>query len=104
MPWNNADRMNVALSMPDIVIYTRQFCGFCTMAKRVLERHGLAYVERDATGRPEVRAEMIQRANGAFTFPQIFFGDRHVGGCRELYRLEARGGLQRMIAATGIGA
>ena len=90
--------------MPDVVIYTQEFCGFCTMAKRVLDRYGLDYVERDATGRPEVRAEMVQRANGAFTFPQIFFGDRHVGGYRELYQLEAYDGLQRMIAATGIGA
>jgi glutaredoxin 3 len=105
MPWNNADRMNVALSMPDIVIYTRQFCGFCSMATRLLDRLGIAYEERDATGKPDVRAEMIQRTNGAFTFPQIFFGDRHVGGCRELYHLEAHGGLQRMMAAaTGIGA
>lgn len=92
------------LPMPEIVIYTRQFCGFCTMAKRVLERHGLAYVERDATGKPDVRAEMIQRSDGAFTFPQIFFGDRHVGGCRELYQLEAHGGLQRLIPATGTRA
>jgi glutaredoxin 3 len=85
--------------MPEIVIYTRQFCGFCTMATRVLDRHGLAYVERDATRNPEVRAEMIQRSNGAFTFPQIFFGDSHVGGFDALYDLERSGGLARLAEA-----
>lgn len=87
--------------MPEIVIYTRQFCGFCTAAKRVLERHGLAYVEHDATGKPEVRAEMIQRSHGGYTFPQIFFGDRHIGGCDDLLELEAAGGLDTLIASGG---
>jgi glutaredoxin 3 len=90
--------------MPEIVIYTRQFCGFCTMAKRLLEKHGLAYVERDATGNPELRAEMIQRAKGANTFPQIFIGEQHVGGCDDLYAFDASGGLERMKAAAGAGA
>jgi glutaredoxin 3 len=84
--------------MPEIVIYTRQFCSYCTMAKRLLERRGLAYVERDATGKPELRAEMIQRANGAMTFPQIFIGERHIGGCDDLYAFDATGGLERLKA------
>lgn len=83
--------------MPEIVIYTRQFCGFCAMAIRLLEGYGLDYTERDATGNPEMRAEMIQRANGAHTFPQIFIGGHHVGGCRELYQLEHSGGLARLL-------
>jgi glutaredoxin 3 len=90
--------------MPEIVIYTRQFCGYCTMAKRLLDRHGLSYVEHDATGNPEMRAEMIQRAHGGSTFPQIFFGDQHIGGCDELYALDAAGGIERMMAASGAGA
>jgi glutaredoxin 3 len=90
--------------MPEIVIYTRQFCGFCTMAKRLLDRHGLSYVEVDATGKPEHRAEMIQKAHGQSTFPQIFFGDRHIGGFDELYELEAAGGIERLVAMSGAGA
>lgn len=86
-------------SMPEVVIYTRQFCGFCTMAMRLLDEAGVAYVERDATGKPEVRAEMIQRAHGAFTFPQVFFGDRHIGGCRELYHWRGQGGIERLLAS-----
>jgi glutaredoxin 3 len=85
--------------MPEIVIYTRQFCGFCTMAKHLPDRHGLTYVEHDATGKPEIRAEMIQRSNGATTFPQIFIGDRHVGGCDDLYELDERGGLAPLVEA-----
>jgi glutaredoxin 3 len=82
--------------MPEIVIYTRQFCSYCTMAKRLLDRHGLAYVEIDATGKPEVRAEMIQRSNGGMTFPQIFIGEQHIGGCDDLYALDSHGGLERL--------
>ncbi len=82
--------------MPEIVIYTRQFCSYCSMAKRLLEKRGLAYVEHDATGRPEVRAEMIQRSNGGMTFPQIFIGDRHIGGCDDLYAFDSHGGLERL--------
>jgi glutaredoxin 3 len=68
------------------------------MAKRLLEQRGLAYVEHDATGKPEVRAEMIQRSNGGMTFPQIFIGDRHVGGCDDLYAFDATGGLEKLKA------
>jgi glutaredoxin 3 len=91
----------LVIPVPEIAIYTRQFCGFCSIAKRVLERHGLEYVEHDATGKPEVRAEMIQRSQGAFTFPQIFFGERHIGGCDELMELEAGGGIERVMVAAG---
>jgi glutaredoxin 3 len=84
--------------MPEIVIYTRQFCSYCTMAKRLLEERGLAYVEHDATGKPEVRAEMIQRSNGGMTFPQVFIGDRHIGGCDDLYAFDSTGGLERVKA------
>jgi glutaredoxin 3 len=86
--------------MPDIVIYTRQFCSYCSMAKRLLEQRGLAYVEHDATGKPEVRAEMIQRSNGGMTFPQIFIGEQHIGGCDDLYAFDATGGLEKLKAGA----
>ena len=58
--------------MQDVIIYTRQLCGFCSAAKALLERKGVRYVEHDASYSRELRAEMIQKANGASTFPQIF--------------------------------
>jgi glutaredoxin 3 len=85
--------------MAEVTIYTRDFCGYCTAAKALLERKGIPYVERDATGRPEVRAEMIERSNGRLTFPQIFIGETHIGGCIELYDLEASGGLDALLPA-----
>ncbi len=84
--------------MPPVVIYTRQFCGFCSLAKRLLDGKGVPYTEHDATGRPEVRNEMIQRANGGYTFPQIFVGDTHVGGYRELAQWDGSGALDRALA------
>jgi len=90
---NSADR-----TMPLVTIYTRSFCGYCSAAKRLLQERGIAFEEIDATGAPEKRQEMIRRS-GRFTFPQIFVGDRHVGGCDDLYSLDARGELDRLVAA-----
>jgi glutaredoxin 3 len=84
--------------MPPVTIYTRQFCGYCTAAKRLLADKGVEFVEIDATGAPEKRTEMIQRS-GRFTFPQIFVGSHHVGGCDDLYAVAARGDLDRLLAA-----
>ena len=84
--------------MADVTIYTRQFCGYCSAAKRLLREKGVAFEEIDATGAPERRNEMIRRS-GRFTFPQIFIGDRHIGGCDDLFALEARGGLDELLAA-----
>ena len=86
--------------MTDVTIYTRMMCGYCSAAKRLLDDKGVAYVEHDASFSPELRQEMIQRANGRTTFPQIFVGDVHVGGCDELYALDEEGGLDRLLATT----
>ena len=83
--------------MPKVTIYTRQYCGYCSAAKSLLADKGVAFDEIDATGAPEKRQEMIQRS-GRYTFPQIFIGDKHVGGCDELYSLQARGELDRLLA------
>jgi len=83
--------------MSRIVIYTRQGCGYCTAAKGLLARKGVEFEEIDATGRPERRAEMIERTGGSVTFPQIFVGDTHVGGCDDLYALEDAGRLDPLI-------
>jgi len=81
----------------EIVIYTRQFCGYCSAARRLLEQKGIAFTEIDATGNPELRAEMTAKTGG-WTFPQILINGRPVGGCDELYGLERAGRLDAMLA------
>lgn len=85
--------------MPDVTIYTRQFCGYCSAAKRLLESKGVDYVEHDATFSPELKREMIQRSHGGMTFPQIFIGEFHVGGCDDLHALDRAGKLDPLLAA-----
>ncbi|MCP5086326.1 MAG: glutaredoxin 3 [Rhodobacteraceae bacterium] len=84
--------------MTDVVIYTRKMCGFCTAAKRLLSSKGVGFREHDATFDASLRAEMVQKANGSSTFPQIFVGDTHVGGCDELIALERGGKLDGLLA------
>jgi glutaredoxin 3 len=85
--------------MVAVVIYTRAYCSYCTWAKELLRRKGVAFEEIDVTGHQERRAEMIRRANGETTTPQIFIGSTHVGGCDELYALERAGRLDALLAA-----
>ncbi len=85
--------------MASVVIYTRQFCGYCSAAKKLLETKGVKYVEHDATYAPEVRQKMIEKSNGGTTFPQIFIDNIHVGGCDDLQALERAGKLDGMLAA-----
>lgn len=84
--------------MNDVVIYTRDFCGYCAAAKALLDRKGVRYTEHNATGRPEVRQEMMTRS-GRNTFPQVFIGERHIGGCDDLHALERRGELDALLPA-----
>jgi glutaredoxin 3 len=84
--------------MVDVTIYTRMMCGYCTAAKRLLDSKGIVYTEHDASFSPELRQEMISRANGRWTFPQIFIGDTHVGGSDDLHALEAAGKLDALLA------
>jgi glutaredoxin 3 len=85
--------------MADVTIYTRMMCGYCTAAKRLLDSKGVEYTEHDASFSPELKKEMIQRANGRATFPQIFVGSVHVGGCDDLYDLNQQGRLDGLLAA-----
>lgn len=87
--------------MADVTIYTRQMCGYCSAAKRLLESKGVAYTEHDASFSPELRQEMMARANGRTTFPQIFVGDVHVGGSDDLHALDARGKLDMLLSTGG---
>lgn len=89
--------------MAQVTIYTRALCGYCSAAKRLFEEKKLVYDERDATYAPELRQEMIARANGRSTFPQIFIGDTHVGGCDDLYALDREGRLDALLADAAQG-
>ncbi len=84
--------------MADVTLYTRQFCGFCSAAKRLLDGKGVPYTEHDATYSPDLRQEMITKANGRATFPQVFINGIHVGGSDELHALERSGRLDPMLA------
>ena len=84
--------------MASVIIYTRQFCGYCARAKSLLQSKGVDFVEHDATYAPDLRQEMISRAHGRATFPQIFIGDTHVGGCDDLHDLDAAGRLDALLA------
>ena len=85
--------------MPTVEIYTKPTCGFCFMAKRLLKSKGVSFSEVNISAQPERRAEMIQRANGGSTVPQIFIDGQHVGGCDDLMALERGGKLDAMLAA-----
>lgn len=89
------------MNMADVTIYTRQGCGYCARAKSLLASKNVAYTEHDATGSPELRQEMIDKANGRSTFPQIFINGEHVGGCDDLFALDRAGRLDPMLAGEG---
>ncbi|WEX09012.1 glutaredoxin 3 [Chelativorans sp. AA-79] len=90
--------------MADVTIYTRMACGYCAAAKRLLERKGIPYTEHDASFSTDLRREMVSRANGRSTFPQIFIGDVHVGGSDELHALEREGRLDPLLEQQGVSA
>jgi glutaredoxin 3 len=79
-----------------IVVYLTDWCPFCTQARGLLERKGAKFEVINIEERPEARAEMMARS-GRRTVPQIFIGDTHVGGCDDLYALDAAGGLDPLL-------
>ncbi|MBU2866697.1 glutaredoxin 3 [Pacificibacter marinus] len=84
--------------MQPVTLYTTPICPFCIAAKRLLDSKGVEYTNLDVMAQPELRAEMMQRANGRHTVPQIFIGETHVGGCDELHQLERAGKLDPLLA------
>ncbi|MBS3963970.1 MAG: glutaredoxin 3 [Methylomonas sp.] len=75
--------------MADIIIYTGRLCPYCTMAKKLLERKGVAYTEIDVDAQPDLRQEMMAKT-GRRTVPQIYIGQHHVGGFDDLRALDMR--------------
>jgi glutaredoxin 3 len=87
--------------MPPVEIYTTRFCPYCHTAKALLRRKGVNYKEIDLGRDWEQRNEMIKRANGRMTVPQIFIGSVHVGGSDDLHALERSGRLDALLAGEG---
>ncbi|MEL7258408.1 MAG: glutaredoxin 3 [Pseudomonadota bacterium] len=85
--------------MKTVEIYTSPLCGFCHAAKRLLTQKGASFSEVDVLKNPGRKAEMIKRANGGRTVPQIFIGGTHVGGCDDLYALDRAGKLDSLLSA-----
>jgi len=85
--------------MTKVEIYTKGHCPFCHRAKALLEQKGVTYKEFSLDQQPSLRNEMIDRANGGYTVPQIFIGETHVGGCDDILALESRNELDKLLAA-----
>ncbi|XBQ14794.1 MAG: glutaredoxin 3 [Oceanicaulis sp.] len=83
--------------MAAVTVYTRPLCPYCVRAVSLLKQKGVDFEEIDAGFDAEKKKEMVQRANGARTFPQIFIGDTHVGGCDDMMALERAGKLDPLL-------
>jgi len=85
--------------MAKIEIYTKAFCPYCSRAKALLDSKGVEYEEIDITMGGPRRPEMIQRASGRTTVPQIFIDGKHIGGSDDLAALDRQGGLDPLLTA-----
>jgi glutaredoxin 3 len=85
--------------MAKVTIYTRPFCGYCARALSLLETKGADFEEIEAGMDPALRREMMERSGGGATFPQIFVGEQHIGGCDDMLALDRAGKLDPMLAA-----
>jgi len=85
--------------MPIITMYTKDYCPYCVKAKTLLKRKGVesSITEIDITRDEKLQQEMLSKSNGKRTVPQIFIGDTHVGGCDDLYALDAAGKLDALL-------
>jgi len=84
--------------MAHVVVYSGPFCPFCTKAKALLDRKGVAYDEYNVREDEAKLQEMLEKSNGKKTIPQIFIDDRHIGGCDDLYALNGAGKLDALLA------
>ena len=86
--------------MANVEIYTGMMCGYCVAAKRLLKKKGVEFTEIDVTWKPGKRAEMMERAKGRHSVPQIFIDNEPVGGCDDLYALDAAGKLDAKLGLS----
>jgi len=80
-----------------VVIYTSSLCGFCYKAKSLLKKKNIVFEEIDIDFQYEKKVEMINKSNGRTSVPQIFFGDKHIGGCDDLFELEEKDELNNLL-------
>lgn len=83
--------------MPEIIVYSKGYCPYCTAAKALLTKKGAKFTEIDVTTEPALQAEMMARAGGRRTVPQIFINGAHIGGSDDLHALDAKGGLDPLL-------
>lgn len=89
------------MTAPHVVLYVTGWCPYCSRAKALLDRKGVPYTLIDIESATGLREEMMARAGGRRTVPQIFIGDHPVGGCDDLHALEAAGSLDSLLGRTG---
>ncbi len=85
--------------MSSIVVYSSMLCPFCTRAKKILTAKGASFEEIDIMVEPLRKSEMIEKSGGRISVPQIFIGDRHIGGCDDLMNLDTQGELDKLLHA-----
>lgn len=85
--------------MPEVIVYSGPGCPYCDKAKALLKKKGVAFQTIDVRADPARREEMVAKSHGRQTIPQIFIGSKHVGGCDDLYALDASGGLDPLLRA-----
>ena len=84
-----------------VLVYSKDYCPYCVAAKNLLTQKGCGYEEIDLTKNPELRDAMIQKAGGRTTVPQIFVGDKHVGGFDDMKALDVAGKLEALLFPDG---
>jgi glutaredoxin 3 len=84
-------------NMSKVEIYTKAYCPYCHRAKALLNAKGVTFQEYPVDQQPELRTEMIERANGGYTVPQIFINSLHIGGCDDMMALESRQQLDKLL-------
>jgi len=85
--------------MPAVTVYTKPFCPYCSRALNLLKQKGVAFTEIEAGFDPAARKEMLAKSNGGSTYPQIFIGETHIGGCDDMMALERAGRLDPLLGA-----
>jgi len=86
--------------MTEVELYTTMYCPYCSRARALLQRKGVAFVDIDIAAEPARRGEMIRRAHGRRTVPQIFINGEHIGGCDDLVALERAGELDPKLGIS----
>lgn len=88
--------------MEQIRIYEKDYCPYCKRAKKLLDQKSVKYSEIDISDSKELLEEMLRESGGRKSVPQIFIGEKHIGGCDDLYEMEASGELDKLLSSLGL--